>query len=122
MLSHLDKMSVKTGQRVAAGQGVGRVGLTGSAGDAHLHLQLVRLTKRPDPANEEHHSEFNNHSPNIPALPFDITVPFDVPVMDVTAGMARAPRKIKSTEFRGGEAGALPEHAGTYQVPAKTDG
>jgi len=42
MYAHLSRIEVETGQRVSAGEEVGRVGHTGDATGPHLHFE-VRL-------------------------------------------------------------------------------
>jgi len=47
--AHAKSISVKNGQLVLAGQMIGKVGRTGHATGAHLHLELERAGKRIDP-------------------------------------------------------------------------
>ena len=44
LYAHLDRVSVRIGQRVAAGQKLGTMGKTGMAGDRHLHFSLHQGT------------------------------------------------------------------------------
>src|SRR5690625_1968749 len=46
---HLSAQSVKVGQKVSAGQVIGRVGMTGSATGPHLHFEVHRHGTRVDP-------------------------------------------------------------------------
>lgn len=46
---HLSAQSVKAGQKVSAGQVIGRVGMTGSATGPHLHFEVHRHGTRVDP-------------------------------------------------------------------------
>tara|TARA_R110002096_G_scaffold143328_4_gene299318 strand:- start:112831 stop:113574 length:744 start_codon:yes stop_codon:yes gene_type:complete len=52
--AHLDSMSVKVGQQVAAGEIVGKVGETGRVTGAHLHFEVRRAGKAIDPKGEIH--------------------------------------------------------------------
>ncbi|MEH3033232.1 MAG: peptidoglycan DD-metalloendopeptidase family protein [Aeromicrobium erythreum] len=47
--AHLSRQSVRVGQRVSAGQVVGRVGSTGWSTGCHLHLMVVRSGRPVDP-------------------------------------------------------------------------
>lgn len=47
--SHLSSIGVRVGQRIAAGQRVGRVGSTGNTTGAHLHLEVLAGGRFVDP-------------------------------------------------------------------------
>lgn len=49
--AHLDGFDVQPGERVAAGQQIGRVGSTGVATGPHVHVEVHRYGKRVDPAS-----------------------------------------------------------------------
>lgn len=49
--AHLRSFSVRPGDRLAAGQRLGRVGATGRASGPHLHFEILSPDRRPlDPA------------------------------------------------------------------------
>lgn len=48
---HMDKVLIKTGQRVKRGQIIGRMGDTGSPGQVHLHFEYWRSGKESDAVN-----------------------------------------------------------------------
>lgn len=111
--AHLSAFAVANGQQVTAGQLVGAIGFTGAAGaEPHVHLQVVRLFRTPDPAHEEYQSD--TPLPNIP--PFGGPEPFWLRAIDVTAG-DRTARTIRSTDIVGGESGWLPGAAHVYRTP-----
>lgn len=115
LLAHMDELFVKTGEKVAAGQRVGTVGTTGSAGNAHLHFQIVPMLRTPDPAGEQQRRSFDDPYAPAPDAPFGGTVPFVIEAFDPSApGGARA---MHSGEFQGGEAGSLMEYARSYVAP-----
>lgn len=124
LYGHLDKISVQTGQVVEAGQELGEVGMTGSAGNRHLHFQVVKLKRRPDPERESYQKD---PDPNLdwlkqfkdqPDPPFSLEpVPYFMNAVDVTRGDT-AEGHYRSTEFRGGEAKRLPEYAHVYERAA----
>lgn len=49
--AHLDAFDVQAGERVAAGQQIGRVGSTGQATGPHVHVEVHRDGVRVDPAS-----------------------------------------------------------------------
>lgn len=49
LYGHLNKFSVKTGQKVTAGQEIGKMGRTGRATGVHLHFELIKGKKPVDP-------------------------------------------------------------------------
>jgi hypothetical protein len=49
LYAHLSSFAVSTGQRVAAGQALGRVGQTGAASGPHLHFELLLRGANIDP-------------------------------------------------------------------------
>jgi beta-lactamase regulating signal transducer with metallopeptidase domain len=49
--AHLDSLDVAVGDRVDAGQQIGRVGSTGKATGPHVHVEVLRDGKRLDPAS-----------------------------------------------------------------------
>jgi len=51
LFAHLDGFDVAVGDRVQAGQPIGRVGSTGKASRPHLHVELRRDGQRVDPAS-----------------------------------------------------------------------
>ncbi len=61
--AHLDSMSVKVGQQVAAGEIVGRVGQTGRVTGPHLHFEVRRAGKAIDPKGEIHGLEKHQNNP-----------------------------------------------------------
>lgn len=113
MYAHLKDTSVKNGQRVGAGDTVGTLGTTGSAGNAHLHFQVCTMDRIPDPAREEYHAEFGSLPPNVAQPPFGNTVPFELASRDMTTGEMS---KRHSSAFVGGEAGALPRRQHLYSA------
>lgn len=103
------------GQEVQAGQFVGSVGNTGAAGaDPHVHFQVVRLFRTPDPAREKYQSD-DFREPPVPS-PFGGPEPFLMSTIDVTAGDAGA-KVIPSTAFACGEAAWLRGAAHVYRAP-----
>jgi murein DD-endopeptidase MepM/ murein hydrolase activator NlpD len=113
MYAHADKATVKTGDRVETGDEVAKMGLTGSAGNAHLHFQVVKLLRTPNPRAEEHHGEFADWQTPRPPMPFEPAgVPYFMQVEDLTSPGTSG--RISSFQFVGGEAGALMERAHTY--------
>ena len=48
---HMDKVLIKSGQRVKRGQVIGRMGDTGSPGQVHLHFEYWRSGKESDAIN-----------------------------------------------------------------------
>jgi len=111
--AHLSSFAVGNAQEVTAGQIVGAVGITGAAGlEPHVHLEVVRLFRTPDPAHEEYQSD--TPLPNIP--PFGSPEQFLLRAIDVTAGDTAA-HPIASTAIVGGESGYLPGAAHIYRTP-----
>jgi murein DD-endopeptidase MepM/ murein hydrolase activator NlpD len=110
--AHLSSFAVANGQAVTAGQVVGTSGITGAAGaEPHVHFQVVRLFRTPDPAHEEYHSD----TPIAADGPFGSPEPFSLLTLDITAGdTVRAP--LASTAFTCGESGWLPGAAHTYRA------
>jgi hypothetical protein len=50
LYGHLDpRLDVRVGDRVAAGERIGRIGLTGHTTGPHLHLELTRAGRKLDP-------------------------------------------------------------------------
>jgi murein DD-endopeptidase MepM/ murein hydrolase activator NlpD len=112
LYAHLNSFAVVNGQNVTAGQVVGAVGVTGAAGAMpHVHFQVVRLFRTPDPAHEAYQSD----------TPIDRDGPFGGPeqyilrAIDLTVTTAVA--SIPSTEFQCGESGLLPGAAHIYRTP-----
>jgi hypothetical protein len=68
-----------------------------------VHLEVVRLFRTPDPANEEYQSD----TPPPRDTPFGSPEPFLMLAIDVTAGDTPA-HAIASTAIVGGESGYLP--------------
>ena len=113
--AHLSSFAVTNGQAVTAGQLVGAAGVTGAAGALpHVHFQVVRLFRTPDPAHEEYQSDTPIAGPVVP--PFGSPEPFAFRAIDLTAGDVSA-RVIPSTAFVGGESGWLPGAAHIYRTP-----
>lgn len=111
--AHMSSFAVANGQDVVAGQLVGAVGMTGAAGNApHVHLEVVRLFRTPDPAHEEYQSDV----PLPRDTPFGSPEPFMMLAIDVTAGDTAA-HAIASTAIVGGESGYLPGAAHVYRTP-----
>jgi len=110
LYSHLGAAAVRTGQTVRTGQRVGAVGDTGLAGSNHLHFQVVKLLRTPDPASETYQAEPGGAPPREP--PFGAAVRYLMEAKDVTAGAGTT--RIDSTQFHGGESGYLPLNARTY--------
>lgn len=48
---HMDKVLIKSGQRVKRGQTIGRMGDTGSPGQVHLHFEYWRSGRESDAIN-----------------------------------------------------------------------
>jgi murein DD-endopeptidase MepM/ murein hydrolase activator NlpD len=114
LLAHLRDVAVKTGQRVRAGQKVGSLGTTGSAGNAHLHMQMVRLLRQPDPAKEQQRREFSDPFAPAPPMPFEPAgVPFHLFAENVSRN--EPAQRLPTALFRGGEAGALIEYGERYR-------
>jgi peptidase M23-like protein len=111
--AHLSSFTVANGQEVTAGQVVGAVGMTGAAGSApHVHLEVVRLFRTPDPASEEYQSD----TPLPRDTPFGSPEQFLLQTIDVTAGDTAA-HAIPSIAIVGGESGYLPGAAHIYRTP-----
>jgi beta-lactamase regulating signal transducer with metallopeptidase domain len=51
LYAHLDSLDVAAGDRVDAGQRIGRVGSTGQATGPHVHVEVLRHGERIDPAS-----------------------------------------------------------------------
>lgn len=51
LYAHLDKVSVKPGQKVSKGEGIGTVGLTGWSTGPHLHFEVHSGNKAVNPLN-----------------------------------------------------------------------
>jgi murein DD-endopeptidase MepM/ murein hydrolase activator NlpD len=111
--AHMSSFAVANGQSVVAGQRVGAVGMTGAAGaEPHVHLEVVRLFRTPDPAHEEYQSD----TPLPKDTPFGSPEPFLLRAIDLTAGDT-AGHAIASTAIVGGESGWLPGAAHVYRTP-----
>jgi murein DD-endopeptidase MepM/ murein hydrolase activator NlpD len=112
--AHLSSFAVANGQAVTAGQVVGAIGITGAAGvEPHVHFEVVRLFRTPDPASEEYQSD----TPSGDHIsPFGSPEPFLLQAIDVTAGDHTA-HPIASTAIVGGESGYLPGAAHVYRAP-----
>ncbi len=100
LYAHLADANVTTGQTVSAGDIVGGIGQTGMAGANHLHLQVVRLLRQPDPAHEAYQAKPGELPSATP--PWGESVPFTVTARDVTLGETTV-RRIGSRDFRSSE-------------------
>lgn len=50
LYAHLNSFNVKTGQRVKAGQVIGKMGSSGRATGVHLHFELLKFKQPVDPS------------------------------------------------------------------------
>lgn len=66
LYAHLDKILVRSGQKVEQGQTVGRMGRTGRATGVHLHFELLHHKRPVDPIPliNEFHNLVNIPGPN----------------------------------------------------------
>jgi murein DD-endopeptidase MepM/ murein hydrolase activator NlpD len=114
LYAHLDGFLVQSGDRVDARQPIGTVGATGlTGGHNHLHFQMVRMRREPNPSLEVHRIE-GPPAPG-PDTPFEGTFPFDLIAVDPSV-QRLLPTKIPSSGFRSGEAIDL-NTAAVYQAP-----
>jgi murein DD-endopeptidase MepM/ murein hydrolase activator NlpD len=91
LYAHLDRVSVRVGQRVATGQTLGTMGRTGLAGDRHLHFSL-------------HHGVIDKEGvPNTLAIPALVTRE----VEDPEEFRSRASGEFRCSAARNPWAGAL---------------
>jgi len=51
LYGHMSKVSVKEGQKVTAGEVIGKAGSTGRSSGTHLHYEIVKNGKRVDPTH-----------------------------------------------------------------------
>ena len=133
LYAHLSELSVQTGERVTAGQEIGRIGFSGAAEGPHLHLE-VRLggTAYADSRNpelwlqpEEGHGALagrilNANGYPIPSMPLTIT-PLDPPGYPIYLITYEEPAVANQPPYYENFAlGNLP--AGTYQITYVLDG
>jgi hypothetical protein len=115
LYAHAQSFTVRTGEVVAAGQVVALMGKTGPAGPhPHLHMEVVRLYRQPDPAHEIHQAD--SFEGPFPEAPFGTSERFHIPAIDVTAGEV-APRRFDSTELTCAEGGWLLGAGHVYRAP-----
>lgn len=110
--AHMSTFAVANGTEVTAGQVVGAIGATGATGGVpHVHFEVVRLFRMPDPASEEYQSDV----PLPRDTPFGSPEQFLMSVIDVTAG---TPATVTaSQDLVCGESGYLPGAAHVYRAP-----
>lgn len=104
LYAHLDRVSVRVGQRVAQGQKLGTMGRTGLAGDRHLHFSL-------------HHGAIDKGGvPNTLTIPALVTREVEAP----EEFRARASGEFRCSATRNPWAGALyaSDNHGTAAPPA----
>ncbi|MBE8221646.1 MAG: M23 family metallopeptidase [Bdellovibrionales bacterium] len=51
LYAHLNSFNVKTGQKITAGQLIGKMGSSGKATGVHLHFELLRFKQPVNPIN-----------------------------------------------------------------------
>lgn len=51
LYGHLSKLTVKEGEKVTAGEVIGKAGSTGRSSGTHLHYEVIKNGKRVDPSN-----------------------------------------------------------------------
>ena len=89
------------------------IGNTGPAGlDPQLHLELVTLARKPDPASEKYQADTFGPPPK--EGPFGASPPFTIRAENVAAGTAAT---IPSGRLRCAEAGWLLAHGAIYRAP-----